>query len=152
MKKINNYILEKLKINKDIKLSNLPNKDDFVLSIKHNMNYHKKGEISLSLYIVISCDENELKCRQDGGVMIRKFKLNKDNKIKDDIFAYSERENSTSDFEYIINNYEKILDFLYKVHKNDENVEINNHTYKNVIYYDSFQYTSIELIKIFEEI
>ena len=153
MNNISEYIIEKLKLNKDIGKDSLPKKGDLVLSVKH-FDYHKQFDISLTYYIVISCDDTTLKCRQDGGVMVKKYKLfnleNRSYKGRFDVFAYADDLTDNNTFEIIIADYDKIMKCLEECKKKG-GLEINGYIYDNVVYYDEYQYTSKELIDIFNE-
>lgn len=153
MNNISEYIIEKLKLNKDIGKDSLPKKGDLVLSVKH-FDYHKQFDISLTYYIVISCDGTTLKCRQDGGVMVKKYKLfdleNRSYKGRFDVFAYADDLTDNNTFEFIIADYDKIMKCLEECKKKG-GLEINGYIYDNVVYYDEYQYTSKELIDIFNE-
>lgn len=157
MKNINNYILEKLKIDKNTKINSLPNKEDIVLVILHH-DYHREFEISLSYYIVIDCYSNKLRCKRDGGSLIYEYNLNNVYKSEkglnglDKVFAYKPGVAKKGEFEYILLKDEAI-EFLKEVIKSkDKNISIGGfkNKFENVIYKDDYQYQAKDLLKIFE--
>ena len=160
MNNLSQYIIEKLHLNKDTKVSEeLVHEGDMVLTIIHDSDYHRPFEISLSYYIVKDCNSNELKCTSNKDSWFYEFKLNSTynkpiNNVSDldKVFAYKKGEAKKSGFEYILLKSEAIGFLKEVVNSYDKNIIVPglNTKYENVIYFKDWQYQAKDLLKIFE--